>query len=776
MKRAASGSGAPAARNPYVDKAHFRSLVSGDAVLRDAGGNVVFVFVKAAVPEAVRRLATPTLALASKPATNRATIAGGKPPMSGIAGYFDYAGVPSEHKCRKTTFTRSNAAAWPSVFPLVEYVSEAYRAAAPRLWAAQDRAIPDAVRIRGSVFSTLTINTDFRTARHTDSGDFDHGLACLTVLCGDYSGLHVGFPDFETAVDMRPGDLLLFNSHHQHCNTEPEQAEWSRLSCVLYYRYRLGEAECMREYARRRALLDAASAAAAPAVRPTVNLHNTNVPARAAPCDCTPVELLAAAAELLPPRAAAVAAALRRQPELAPELLQPPPLFSMAPRPRADYAAAVEKEQPARTGFRTGQKPQARVGDAADRTRWDDAASLRLLVGDAVVGEWEAAKERWLAEVLRAHSRRPGPIVWPNTGAIRDTFNELCGVTQTIGAACTGVDDMADASDASRMRWWEDFAVHMCRECVRSGAGSALTMAKLNTKIRDFQFGGTRYFEELPEERRAELMLKRRRVERRRDMRGGVRVKAAEGGADAAADAFDYQTEDCAVDYAGLQIPPAPAAFAGLAARLAAGRTDEQPCPPLRFASVPAPRPARRPPRPPPPASPSPEHTRVLNAATRQYPRRPAGRTAGAGAEAEVVVCETLVGAGAVDAVLVHAEAAALWGAARLEAELAAAARALREGGALFAGCFTSEPADSARLKPAAAAACAAAVKAAADHVASHYGAGELLLMPPAGLASAAAAAGLRPCGVHSVRHSALNEFVLVAVKEGAAPPPLPGC
>jgi hypothetical protein len=97
-----------------------------------------------------------------------------------------------------------------------------------------------------TVFTTITVNKNFRTAAHFDAGDLSSGLSNLLVLSnnGKYSGGYLVFPEYRVAVDVRPGDLLLVNNHEiLHGNTpivlEDPTAE--RISLVCYFREKMLE-------------------------------------------------------------------------------------------------------------------------------------------------------------------------------------------------------------------------------------------------------------------------------------------------------------------------------------------------------------------------------------------------------------------------------------------------------------------------------------------------------------------------------------------------------
>ena len=81
----------------------------------------------------------------------------------------------------------------------------------------------------------MTCNYNWRTACHTDSGDFKEGLSNLTVISPEgHTGGIIGFPKYDIGVDVQSRDVLLMNSHEVHCNTPITSGE--RLSFVCYLR------------------------------------------------------------------------------------------------------------------------------------------------------------------------------------------------------------------------------------------------------------------------------------------------------------------------------------------------------------------------------------------------------------------------------------------------------------------------------------------------------------------------------------------------------------
>jgi hypothetical protein len=151
-----------------------------------------------------------------------------------IGGFTKNAGLP----CRLTYWTKNNLKSYESIFPLTTYISDRYFEYVPDKWLNQkekyDNSPSDFV-IPGSNFSTLTVNMDFRTASHKDKGDHKGGLTCFTIKeCGEWTGGELCFPEYDVGLNVREGDLLLFNPHVTHCNN-PLKGE-GRMSFVFYLR------------------------------------------------------------------------------------------------------------------------------------------------------------------------------------------------------------------------------------------------------------------------------------------------------------------------------------------------------------------------------------------------------------------------------------------------------------------------------------------------------------------------------------------------------------
>ncbi len=168
---------------------------------------------------------------------------------SGIAGYFN--ATPRNPYCRQTSYTRDHADKFKAAMPFLEEVDRAFRIVSPTRWAAQNRYVSEETELRkkgwilgDTVFSTITVNKNYRTGCHRDAGDYLPGFGNLTVLESPvhrYEGGYTVFPKFRCAVDLREGDFIGMDVHEWHANTEmkssvPGEDEWERISLVCYVR------------------------------------------------------------------------------------------------------------------------------------------------------------------------------------------------------------------------------------------------------------------------------------------------------------------------------------------------------------------------------------------------------------------------------------------------------------------------------------------------------------------------------------------------------------
>jgi hypothetical protein len=159
---------------------------------------------------------------------------------SGAAGYLDPAAMIPY--CRKTAFTAKYFDKFQSGIPFVKCVDDLYRELCPLHYGKQ-KAIADGTNrnyvIADTSFTTVTVNKNFQTAVHKDTGDYPAGFGNLIVYReGAYDGCYFCLPQFAVAVDMQNTDILFVDVHQWHGNTPfiNMSRDYLRVSFVIYYR------------------------------------------------------------------------------------------------------------------------------------------------------------------------------------------------------------------------------------------------------------------------------------------------------------------------------------------------------------------------------------------------------------------------------------------------------------------------------------------------------------------------------------------------------------
>jgi hypothetical protein len=158
---------------------------------------------------------------------------------SGIAGYFDrQTRIPY---CRQTSFNEHQFEKFKNGYPYIKYISDLFKDICPPRWQAQKDMIDKTSKdfyIADTVFTTITVNRNFRTAIHTDKGDLAEGFGNLGVLeAGNYDGAYTVFPKYKIGFDVRSTDVCFMDVHEYHGNTAIKgKGKYERISVVCYYR------------------------------------------------------------------------------------------------------------------------------------------------------------------------------------------------------------------------------------------------------------------------------------------------------------------------------------------------------------------------------------------------------------------------------------------------------------------------------------------------------------------------------------------------------------
>lgn len=251
-----------ALKGKFMEEKHFPIVLKEDADVIDEEGNYLVRFRKGVLSSThVDATYDALKEFMKKTTTDRGTASGSekglgtgqkKPVMSNIIGYFDKwsisqkatfkrSGIKAPGPCRLCAFNAKFPEKWKRIVPLIVEIDAQYKALCPKEHADQLRAAKSTpYHIKGTAFSTVTTNLNFRTAVHTDSGDWPAGFGNLVVIekGAPYEGNYTGFPQYGCAVDCRSGDFLAMDVHQVHGNTpmKPKDETSQRLSLVSYLR------------------------------------------------------------------------------------------------------------------------------------------------------------------------------------------------------------------------------------------------------------------------------------------------------------------------------------------------------------------------------------------------------------------------------------------------------------------------------------------------------------------------------------------------------------
>jgi hypothetical protein len=248
----------------FVDDHHYDVCYSEDVTITKPNGEPLMVLLKNALSQESVARAWAVLKKVNPVTENRGTASGinavprtkvdgtkssttrvpkGWEVMSGIVGYFErIPRFPYTHAC---AWNQKNPDKFAELFPMVKEVNSLFEKHIPDRYAVQkgyvDRT-PKEYIIPGSVFTTLTINKNFRTACHKDAGDLESGFSCLSVIRqGKFNGGRLVLPNWRISAELDTFDVIMFDAHEFHGNTQivPLTKDATRCSVVYYYREKM---------------------------------------------------------------------------------------------------------------------------------------------------------------------------------------------------------------------------------------------------------------------------------------------------------------------------------------------------------------------------------------------------------------------------------------------------------------------------------------------------------------------------------------------------------
>lgn len=251
----------------FIDESFVDQLIMSDCDAYDTQGNLLFKFRKNIIPFDI-------LKLGSESFKDSIRLNDGRGAASGFSGFKTFMGNGKTERnfkfgqqtrvkmgnyvesgnvgykdrdlmtkyCRETAFNKNHFEKFEQGIPFIKYIDKLYAELCPIHYARQKKIAEATNRnyvITDTSFTTVTVNRNFQTAVHKDSGDFMQGFGNLCVYReGHYEGCYFCLPEYAVAIDMQNTDMLFVDVHKWHGNTPFRNAspDYLRISFVMYYR------------------------------------------------------------------------------------------------------------------------------------------------------------------------------------------------------------------------------------------------------------------------------------------------------------------------------------------------------------------------------------------------------------------------------------------------------------------------------------------------------------------------------------------------------------
>lgn len=149
-------------------------------------------------------------------------------------------------------FTRMFPSEWAQSLPFFDGIGACLKQSLPRVEAkmrnwCEENKILTSFTIGSTCLSTVAINVNYDSCFHYDRGDLEDGYSTLTVVSSKdgYDGGFLVLPRYRVALDIRPGDILLNQSHrdlHGNTSISPLGPGSKRISFVTYLKKTLRHA------------------------------------------------------------------------------------------------------------------------------------------------------------------------------------------------------------------------------------------------------------------------------------------------------------------------------------------------------------------------------------------------------------------------------------------------------------------------------------------------------------------------------------------------------
>jgi hypothetical protein len=237
----------------FPDQSHVAITLDRDTKVSAPGGKLIAVLLRNAIGEDEHLLAHELWKPVDGLVSNRATALGtrslprstnkhGVPsPRSGVnvrvlevtearQGILGYLDRPH---CYDTLLSKEHQEMIEGNRHLIEHIDSLYAQQLPDVYGHQRSEVEKAGsswRLWNTVFSTVYLAKNFRTAYHTDRGNL-RGVMTALMPTGKFTGGELVLPRWRIAIAFKPGDLLLFDPQQVHGNL-PFEGE--RISAAFY--------------------------------------------------------------------------------------------------------------------------------------------------------------------------------------------------------------------------------------------------------------------------------------------------------------------------------------------------------------------------------------------------------------------------------------------------------------------------------------------------------------------------------------------------------------
>jgi len=250
-------------KNTFITPSQIDKIIHKDATVYTEDNKLLFIFKKKQITGGQLFYNLTAQYVKSHPSTNRGSATGSNSlnvssnpkTNTAILGYFDkwsptqkktfrINNIPLPLEVRETHYTSNHSDKFKQLFPYINQINTLYKTYLPDFYKKQIKKTNEIFyKIDKTAFTTITVNINYQTTIHKDTGDDEEGFGNLTVIeKGNYTGGEICFPQYGIGIDLREGDILFMNVHEWHANLPMKFEKGAeRMSVVCYLRKKIWE-------------------------------------------------------------------------------------------------------------------------------------------------------------------------------------------------------------------------------------------------------------------------------------------------------------------------------------------------------------------------------------------------------------------------------------------------------------------------------------------------------------------------------------------------------